>query len=280
MGVSLHYKGKIKSLDLIPAMVSEVEDICKTNNWSYEVFDEESFRPLAKREDILDAFLGEDSEDELKKPDLGLRGITFRPHEESENISLLFDKDGILKSILVMLFPEIQGHLKMPWSFTKTQFAGAEAHVKTVKLLVYLKTKYFKNFTLRDDGGYYPDGDIETLEKRMGFIGTAIETLNDIFENANFEGDPDEVMGQIQDAISQSFKDISIKVMRLDPSQISDMLNEETESSDEKPKKKPKKGKKDDKIDDKKDDDKKDGGKDDDYGHRWSPFDDIVPPPW
>jgi hypothetical protein len=253
MGVSLHYKGKIKSIDMIPAMVAEVEDICKTNNWSFEVFEEESFRPLAKREDILEAFLGDAAADELKKPDLGLRGITFRPHEESENISLLFDKEGILKSVLIMLFPEIQGHLKMPWSFTKTQFAGVEAHIKTVKLLVYLKNKYFKNFSIRDDGGYYPDGDLETLQKRMGFIDNAIETLNDIFENTNFEGNPDEVMGQIQDAISQSFKDISIKIIRLDPNQIPDILDEDEKPSDEKPKRK--RRKKDNDDENKKEDD-------------------------
>jgi hypothetical protein len=263
MGVSLHYKGKIKSTEMIPEMVAEVEDICKTNNWSYEVFEKESFRPLAKREEILDAFLSEDADDELKKPDLGLRGITFRPHEESENISLLFDKEGILKSVLVMLFPEIQGHLKMPWSFTKTQFAGVEAHIKTVKLLVYLKNKYFKNFSIRDDGGYYPDGDSETLQKRMGFIDNAIETLNDIFENANFEGNPDEVMGKIQDAISQSFKDISIKIIRLDPNQIPDILNEDGTISDEKPKKKKKK----------KGDDEGGEGNNDDFSLPWRPDD-------
>ncbi len=255
MGVSLHYKGKIKSIDMIPAMVAEVEDICKINNWSFEVFEKEAFRPLAEKEHILDAFLSDEVDDELKKPDIGLRGITFRPHEEAENISLLFDKEGILKSVLIMLFPEIQGHLKMPWSFTKTQFAGVEAHIKTVKLLVYLKGKYFKNFSIRDDGGYYPDEDVETLEKRMGFIDNAIETLNDIFENANFEGNPDEVMGRIQDAISQSFKEISIKIIRLDPNQMPEIFDENGKIEGKKPKKRRKK--KDDDGDNKKEDDDK-----------------------
>jgi hypothetical protein len=253
MGVSLHYRGKIKSINLVPELVIEVEDICKTNKWHYNIFDEESARPVKKGEDIIESFLSD--EDELKKPDLGLRGISFRPHEESESVSLLFDEKGVLRSILSVLFPYIQEDEKMPWAFTKTQFAGVEAHIKLVKLLVYLEKKYFKKFDLRDDGGYYPDNDEEALRQRMGFIDNAIGTLNDIFEHGSFDGDPDEVMGQIQEAISASFKDINIKVMRFDPEEISNLLNDISDdddtpkSSDKKPRKRRKKDDNDEKND-------------------------------
>jgi hypothetical protein len=254
MGVSLHYRGKIKDLNLVDSLVEEVADICDSNRWEYQVYNDEAFRPLRRNEDVVSAFLDFDDEDETntKKPDLGLRGITFRTHEESESVSLLFDKNGVLTSFLVALFPAIQGHLKMPWSFTKTQFAGYEAHIKVVNLLVYLKKKYFKRLDIRDDGGYYPDNDEEALRNRMGFIDNAIDTLNDLFENGKFEGNPDEVMDQIQDAISATFGDISIKVMRFDPDNIPDLLGnmEDFEKKSPKPKPKRKRRKKNDEDND------------------------------
>jgi hypothetical protein len=254
MGVSLHYKGKIKSNDMIPSMVAEVQDICDTNGWSYQIFEDGMFRRLGKNEDLIDAYMADEEEESLKKPDLGLRGISFRPHEESESVSLLFDENGILKSVLMQLFPEVQGHLKQPWAFTKTQFAGAEAHIKIVNLLVYLKKKYFKSFTLKDDGGYFPDMDENALRERIGFIDNAMMTINDIFENADFKGNPDDVMGQIHDAISQSFKDINVKIMRLDMDDFSKMKNEEKNEENENDKiseKKPKKRRKKDDNDEK-----------------------------
>jgi hypothetical protein len=252
MGVSLHYRGKIKSTKLITELTNEVEDICKTNNWSYTIFDDETHRPLGRNEDLVDAYLNDEDDDELRKPDLGLRGITFRPHEKSESVALLFDENGIIRSVLSVLFPYIQEDEKYPWSFIKTQFAGADAHVKVVNLLVYLQKKYFKAFKLKDDGGYYPEMDLDTLQKRMGIIDRAMDTIHDIFDNVT---DPDEVIGLIEDALAASFKNENIRIIRFDPESFADFLKDQEDKNDNDEKKKEKKPRK----RRKKDDDESDG---------------------
>ena len=45
---------------------------------------------------------------------------------------------------------------------TKTQFAGADAHIAVIKLLRYLKEKYFSVFELNDEGMYW-----ETMDEKV-----------------------------------------------------------------------------------------------------------------
>jgi hypothetical protein len=250
MGVTVHYRGRLKDANLIAELRDEVMDICESNGRKYDLFTDDNFftpDPKETREERRLRRMREeqDFEDETlrstqKLPDIGLRGILFTPHEKSESIGMLFNKKGVLHSIFSILFPEVQGK-KTPWCFSKTQFAGVETHIKVVKLLTYLGKKYFKKFELEDEGGYYPNEDVSTLEQRMGSINTAIGTLEDLFENGNFEGSPDEVMSQIQDAISRSFKGVDIQVVKIDPNELENDEDKDKDDDDEKKKKRKKK---------------------------------------
>ncbi len=248
MGVTLHYRGKLKSPDLVAEITNEVMDICETNNWKYELFDESRFYKHKPGDNQLMQHLDELMDDDLdpvllsqrKLPDIGLRGIMFNPHPDSEPIALLFNEKGVLNNIFTALFPEVQGKQALPWSFTKTQFAGPEIHAQIVHLLVYLGNKYFKKFKMEDDGGYYPDNNKEALMSRMGVINNAIGTLEDIFENSNFEGSPEEVIEQIQDALTRSLKDIEIQVLKMDLSGKKEDDNNDDEDDSKKKKKRKK----------------------------------------
>jgi hypothetical protein len=243
MGVTLHFRGKLKNANLIMELANEVADICDTNGWKYDLFTDDAFytpdpneTPSEKRKRRERE--REEAEDEAllatrKLPDIGLRGIMFNPEGKCESVGLTFDKKGVINSIFSALFPEMNFGEKMPWSSTKTQFAGVETHIKLVKLMSYLGNKYFKKFELEDDGGYYPDENLEQLQKRMGVIDNAIGTIEDLLENGNFEGSPDEVMQQIQDALSRSFKDVDIKVMKIDPNELLKNEEEEEEGNNE-----------------------------------------------
>ncbi len=39
MGLSIHYKGKIKDTGLIKMLVDEVKDICISLQWNYHIYD-------------------------------------------------------------------------------------------------------------------------------------------------------------------------------------------------------------------------------------------------
>ena len=226
MGVTIHYRGKLKSPDLIKNLTNEVEDICIANNWKHNLLtDEKPHGNHVFDDDDDDDFDDDDANVNIennrnlmpqtrKRPDIGLRGITFQPHEECETLTLLFDTEGVLQSLFSMIFGSHDSRVKYPHIFVKTQFSGIETHIKVINLLVYLKKKYFKVMHITDEGGYYPRKNIEALSGRMEFIGNAIETIRDVFENAEFDGSPEEVMDQMRDALSRSLKGAHIRIIK------------------------------------------------------------------
>ena len=229
MGVTIHYRGKLKSPDMMTGLMHEVEDICIANNWKHNLLTDESpFGDPHFDDDDDDDFNDDDDHNLMpnggKKPDLGLRGITFQPHEECETITLLFDRDGVLQSIFSMIFGHYNSRIKYPHIFVKTQFSGTETHIKIINLLVYLKKKYFKVLHITDEGGYYPKKNIEVLSGRMEFIGNAIHTIRDVFENAEFDGSPEEVMSQMRDALSRSLKGAHVRIIKFQMGEMPEEL--------------------------------------------------------
>ena len=100
--------------------------------------------------------------------------------------------------------------------FTKTQFAGIETHVEIIHLLIYLKKKYFKKLKIIDEGGYYPKKNLEMLTERLGVINFAISTIQDIFDNTEFNGSPDDMIEKVQEALSRSIKGAEVKIIRIE----------------------------------------------------------------
>ena len=113
-----------------------------------------------------------------------------------------------------MIFGSPDARTKYPHIFVKTQFAGIENHIKIINLLTYLKKKYFKVLHITDEGGYYPKKDLDALSGRMEFIGNAIDTIRDVFENAEFDGSPEEVMNQMREALSRSLKGAQVRIIK------------------------------------------------------------------
>jgi hypothetical protein len=261
MGVTIHYRGRLKSPDLIQNLTHEVEEICISNNWKYNVLTDEIAQTAGE---IGDVEIAETAFAFSQMRDM--RGITFQPHPDSEAVSLIFDKDGALISFLGTMFNSL-GRFRNH-CFVKTQFAGADAHIRIINLFIYLKKKYFKQMIIHDEGGYYPNNDMAALEKRMGFINSAIETLNDLFEYGINDGDtPEDIMKNIQKALTASFKGAQVHIIRIDPSEMRDKMrllseaiekaenDENTEGGDEAEKKANQKRKSRRKSPPKKDDD-------------------------
>ena len=246
MGVTIHYRGKLKSPDLITLLMDEVEEICISNTWKYQLVKDSS---PTKEPALPNPFELDDFDSDLdfspNRIQNDLRGITFQPHKESETVTFLFDREGVLRSIFSNMFKK-KG--KYTWCFVKTQFAGMDTHVRIINLMAYLKKKYFKKFDIHDDGGYYPEMDTAELQSRMDYLNNAIATVHDVFENININNakTPDDFIDDIRDALSASFKGANIQIIKIDPlSMMSDMFKSlgELKGDDTKPKKKKKKKK-------------------------------------
>ena len=140
MGLSIHYSGTIKNSDRINELLEEVIDICKSFNWAYHL----SKEPNADQ----------------------LNGVCFAP-QNCEPIFLTFLPGGRMCSPVNLMNRDIYeanglDAESLYTTSTKTQFAGPDAHMAIIKLLRYLKVKYFAVFELNDEGMYW-----ETLDKNI-----------------------------------------------------------------------------------------------------------------
>jgi hypothetical protein len=149
MGLSIHYKGKIKDTCLIRMLVDEVKDICISLQWNYHLYDD----------DII-------------------KGISFAA-VECEPLFFTFSNEGILYSP-VLLQHNIQPATTIS---VKTQFAGIDVHKTIIKLLKHLKANYFSEFELDDEGNYWETNDENILQRQFNnynyFLNAVSEALKD-----------------------------------------------------------------------------------------------------
>ena len=64
----------------------------------------------------------------------------------------------------------------------KTQFSDVATHQFIIQLFRYLNTKYYANFELIDDGGYWETNDIEILKSNFKRNGDLISGFSSALE--------------------------------------------------------------------------------------------------
>lgn len=151
MGLSFHYKGKLKKPQSIKKMIEEVTDICKANKWQFFVLDdcfpENTFSAKPDRETLY--------------------GICFTP-PKCETVDLTFLSNGSLCAIqnleLNKDLENLEDDIYLYYLSVKTQYCGAEIHKLLITLFDYLNKKYFEDFEFTDEGQYWETRD-ETLLK-------------------------------------------------------------------------------------------------------------------
>jgi hypothetical protein len=219
MGVTIHYKGNLKSPDMVELLIEDLEDICRSADWKYSLLEPKEF----SKEDMAD----------MPAHLVHLRGISLKPHEESEALQFIFNEQGEWRTFMNLFLGDKLPRGMKNWAFVKTQFAGPETHIAIINLLLYLRKKYFKKLDIKDEGGYYPKKNIENLNQRLGFINNAIATIHDVFEHGDFSDNPEEMIEQMREAISRSLKDVRVEVVKFDmknlPKSLRREINEEEE---------------------------------------------------
>jgi hypothetical protein len=179
MGITIHYRGRIKSIDLIRPLVDEVTDIAKTMKWKYNTRDEDFAVPYSAKFKHTAKGLSIGGS-------LSIKGISFQPHPSSEWFYLFFNKYRVLCDIMAYAF-EGKARRKPVSISTKTQFAGPDVHMTVVKLLKYLAHKYFSEFKVTDEGHFWDTDDPEECTKRFYILGKGIETVGKVLRAASGE---------------------------------------------------------------------------------------------
>lgn len=196
MGITLHYKGKLKSVDLVPALKQELIDIAVSKDWHYTIVDPEDQFYLGEEDESEEDELG--SRDKKDAP-LPLTGLMLGA-DNAEPLYLTFLPDGRLISPLLAVFgrKDIEAFLAEDeyYAFTKTQNSGSEVHIEYVRLLKYISSKYFIEWNCKDDSEYYETGDEQYLVETMDMINNTMSALEDAFSEHGHSlnhANPDEV---------------------------------------------------------------------------------------
>lgn len=157
----LRYRGRLAQPSQVISLADEVEDICRSNSWPFQRWNEDWTLPPAVIMDIQENRL----EVEGHVP---LKGITIQPHPECETVWLTFTPDGILNSLLTLGNPIWTGDDRdYPWSRVKTGFDGTHTHELLCNLFFYLKDKFFADFECNDETGYWMHRDKARLTKMV-----------------------------------------------------------------------------------------------------------------
>jgi hypothetical protein len=178
MGVTIHYKGKLNSANDIDSFCEEMEDISRSMDWKYSAFD----------------FNEKDREP--------LKGLIIGPHEKSEPLPFMIDKNGFLRNPFMLEFSK--GDDEFTWfNHIKTQFAPIENHIAVIKLLKYLQKKYISNLDVYDEGDYWQTGDEKILKGKIDFLNGAINQLAKVLDSIEFDKDssPESIADKIEEVL-------------------------------------------------------------------------------
>ena len=182
MGITIAYRGQLKSPALIDKICLELKEIANLLEWEYTILDEDFDRPTDIKLEVKEngcEIVGH----------LALKGIDLNVHKDCSSLSFFFDLNGILRDP-VQMTEESNENEDLPFSFVKTQFASPGIHIIIVKLLRYLKEKYFQRFEVIDEGKYWETGDKDLLKEKMEFLSQKMNALAQALKNSWIEIEP------------------------------------------------------------------------------------------
>jgi hypothetical protein len=151
MGLTIHYRGKLKNANDLKSLIDDVKDVALAEKWDYFVFEDQfennSFSEIIDRENLY--------------------GIMITP-PKSEPFSMSFLSNGRMSSILNFNVMQLENEINEDLVyavFTKTQYSGYENHKKLILLLDFISKRYLEDFECIDDGYYWESRDEDLLKK-------------------------------------------------------------------------------------------------------------------
>jgi hypothetical protein len=154
MGVTVHFRGKLKGDEAFTELVRCVTEIAAAETLLTETFENSEVKLLRVRED-------EEAWDYVGPT----KGIVLYLHEDCEPVRLEFDRDLYIQE------------------WVKTQFAGVPTHLRLIKLLRVLQV-FFESFKVDDEGEFWETSDENVLAKHMRQCNEAITELAKEHPNA------------------------------------------------------------------------------------------------
>lgn len=180
MGITIHYRGQLKSPDLIKPICSELKDIAQSMGWEYTLLNEDFVKPNTAKLELNEKGC------EITGH-LPLKGITLSIHKDCSSFALFFDVNGALRDPILMAQPEVRENKALSFISIKTQFAPPDIHITIIKLLKYLQKKFFRDLEVIDEGKYWDTEDEEILKEKLKFLSDKIDAVSKILNDAQEE---------------------------------------------------------------------------------------------
>lgn len=193
MGITIHYKGHIKSMALIDQLQKEMVDICESMSWDYDLLNEDLNQPFSA--ELIHTDRGAEINGHIP-----LKGIIINTDPNNESFDLLFNPKGQLSSFMLeILLDEGTISEELLWVFVKTQYGPIDAHIAIVKLLDYMKKNYVPDLEVKDEGEYWETRDRERLMGKRGFIAGKMVQVEKALSSIKFDHEPssEEVLEKI-----------------------------------------------------------------------------------
>lgn len=168
MGLSLHYRGKLKNAPSLQSLIEEAVDFAKIEQWDFFVF-EEQFKNDSFSESI-------DTEN--------LYGVMLIP-PKSEPLCLSFLSNGRMVGLMnfnVLRMNAAIDDLMLYTISTKTQFTTVSNHKKIVLFLDHISQNYLTDFECSDEGYFWETRDETLLEKTFEKYTQIIDNFSSSLE--------------------------------------------------------------------------------------------------
>jgi len=170
VGLSFHYKGKLKNPQSLKKMIEEVTDICKANKWEFAVFDDtfpnNTFTIKPNKEKVY--------------------GIFFTP-PKCETVDLTFLSNGRLCAAynlqLNKNLENLEEDMYLYFLSVKTEYCGSRIHKLLIPIFDYLSKKYFEDFEFKDEGQYWETRDEKLLEEIFERYSNLINSFRGALEH-------------------------------------------------------------------------------------------------
>lgn len=144
MGVTIHFEGKLVDEASYRSLIETAAAFAQREQWLTETFESENIKLARVRDEKDWDYYGP------------VKGIQIYPHEDCEPVRLEFDRGLYIQQ------------------YTKTQFAGAQIHLKVVALLKAIGP-FFSNLRVEDEGEYWETGDVDVLKEHMNRVQDVID---------------------------------------------------------------------------------------------------------
>jgi hypothetical protein len=144
MGVTIHFEGRVQDEAAYLALLDTATAFANRHHWPVQSIHLKEAALLRVRDEQDWDYSGP------------VKGVIIHPHEDCDTVRLEFDRDLYIQE------------------FTKTQFAGAQIHLRVLELLRALEP-FFTELAIEDEGEYWETKDLQLLESHIEHSQSAID---------------------------------------------------------------------------------------------------------